>query len=160
MEGVFQVIICQLLDFSLARSSLPYGQGGGSLRAFRRGISREQGGEVSTFNLEKCSLLVFAALLSKLQFTLFRGATFYIAIYSYSWRYFRNYILLVLAAPISKLQCTRFRCANFEIQFCLFSGRQLNCFRGANFEIAVYSCSPPKPFPIDRNHPKMLPQNP
>ena len=36
LEGVLQVIICQLLDFSPARSSLPFGQGGGSLRAFRR----------------------------------------------------------------------------------------------------------------------------
>ena len=39
-KEVFQVIICQLLDFDLARSSLPYGQGGGALRAIRWARSR------------------------------------------------------------------------------------------------------------------------
>ena len=38
LERVFQVIICQLLDFNPARSSLPYGKGGGTLCAFRRPI--------------------------------------------------------------------------------------------------------------------------
>ena len=92
-------------------------------------MSREQGGELSTSNLEKMQftrfILVFAARL------FFRTATF-----------------------------TRLPSANFEITFCLFSRRQFTCFRGADFEIAVYSFSPPKPFPIDQNPPKMLPHNP
>ena len=160
-------------------------------------MSREQGGELSTSNLEKCSLLIFAARLffrtatfesatfqitvysfsrrdffsqrhfrkrnvpnyslftpfrgatfffaalpskaqrSKLQFTFFRGASFEIAVYSFSWRYFRSCSLLVFAVRLVILQ------------FILF--------RSANFESALYSCLLPKPSPITRNHPNMLP---
>ena len=38
-KGNCQVIICQLCGCDLARSSLPYGQGGGALRAIRRARS-------------------------------------------------------------------------------------------------------------------------
>ena len=123
-------------------------------------MSREQGGELSTSNLEKCSLLVFAARLffrtatfesatfqitvysfsrrdfffaaplsnsqrPKLQFTPFRGATFFsrryfrkrnvpnqsliLPVHSFALRQFRNYILLVFAAPVYLFSWRRFR---------------------------------------------------
>jgi len=58
------------------------------------------------------------------------------------------------------LQFTSFRGATFESAVYSLSKLQFTHFRGATFEIAVYSFSPPKPFPINTNHPKMLPQNP
>ena len=72
-----------------------------------------------------CNLLVFVALLSKLHFT-----SFEIVIYSFSWRYFRSCSLLIFVGRLAILQLIR--------------------FRGANFEIEVYSLSLPKSFPIDR----------
>ena len=103
-------------------------------------------------SISKCSLLVFAARLNfEMQFTRFRGATSFrnrsllvfaarlnseIVVYSFSRRDFRNCSFLVFAAWLSKLQFTP--------------------FRGATFEIAVYSFSPPKPFQIHQNNSKML----
>ena len=100
-------------------------------------------------DFRKCSLFVFAARLSKLQFACFRGttlilqfacfrgATFESAVYSFSCRDFRYCSLLVFAARLSKMQFTR--------------------FRGATFDIAVYLFSPPPHFPIHQKHQKMFP---